>query len=115
MMTIENNDLGGICDDAVQIGIVIATNVTEFIIDMGLDIEAGITPDNVMRENMDGYVSWRELPKEMKKRLVQGFKAVDKDGDGKLNMDEMHKLTLQQSQARAERRANQEQNAADAR
>ena len=69
----------------------------------------------VLDENMDGYVSWRELPKEMKKRLVQGFKAVDKDGDGKLNMDEMHKLTLQQSQARAERRANQEQNAADAR
>ena len=57
--------------------------------------------------------SWRELPKEFKKRLVQGFKAVDQDGDGKLNVDEMHKLTLQRAQARSE--SQDEDNAAGAR
>ena len=40
-------------------------------------------------KNMDGKVSWREMPKRMKKRLVQGFKAVDTNGDGGLDIDEM--------------------------
>ena len=54
-------------------------------------------------KNLDGKVSWRELPKEFKKRLVQGFKAVDKDGDGGLNIEEMHQLTLRMREARAQR------------
>ena len=61
-------------------------------------------------KNLDGKVSWRELPKEFKKRLVQGFKAVDKDGDGGLNIEEMHQLTLRMREARA-----QEQASSDAR
>jgi hypothetical protein len=39
-------------------------------------------------KNMDGKVSWRELPDRMKKRLIQGFKAVDTNGDGGLDVDE---------------------------
>ena len=39
-------------------------------------------------KNMDGKVSWRELPDRMKKQLVQGFKAVDANGDGGLDVDE---------------------------
>ncbi len=44
-------------------------------------------------KNLDGKLSWRELPKRLKKRLVQGFKAVDTNGDGGLDIQEMHKLT----------------------
>jgi len=44
--------------------------------------------------NMDGKVSWREMPDGMKKRLVQGFKAVDTNGDGGLDVDEF--LALQE-------------------
>jgi hypothetical protein len=43
-------------------------------------------------KNMDGKVSWRELPDRMKKQLVQGFKAVDTNGDGGLDIDEFLKL-----------------------
>lgn len=43
--------------------------------------------------NMDGRVSWHEMPREMKKRLVQGFKAVDTDGDGGLDIDEFMALS----------------------
>ncbi len=39
-------------------------------------------------KNMDGKVSWREMPQRMKKQLVQGFKAVDTNGDGGLDIQE---------------------------
>ena len=58
-------------------------------------------------QNIDGKVSWRELPRDMKKRLVQGFKAVDANGDGALDMDEMVELTIRQREARAKRQAEQ--------
>ncbi len=51
-------------------------------------------------QNIDGKLSWRELPKQLKKRLVQGFKAVDTNGDGGLDIQEMHKITLQQQRDR---------------
>jgi hypothetical protein len=38
--------------------------------------------------NMDGRLVWSELPRHMKKRLVQGFKMVDKNGDGGLDIEE---------------------------
>ncbi len=44
-------------------------------------------------KNMDGKLMWSELPRNLKKRLVQGFKMVDKDGDGGLNVVELMDLT----------------------
>ncbi len=51
-------------------------------------------------KNMDGKVGWRELPREMKKRLVQGFRAVDTDGDGGLDIDEFLALMSYMEKAR---------------
>ncbi len=51
-------------------------------------------------QNIDGKLSWRELPKSVKKQLVQGFKAVDKNGDGGLDISEMHVLTERRQQRR---------------
>ena len=39
-------------------------------------------------KDMDGKLVWSELPKHMKKRLVQGFKLVDRNGDGGLDIEE---------------------------
>ena len=50
-------------------------------------------------QNIDGKLSWRELPRRVKKQLVQGFKAVDTNGDGGLDIAEMHKITLRQQEA----------------
>ena len=55
--------------------------------------------------NIDGKLSWQELPRQIKKRLVQGFQAVDTNGDGGLDIAEMHVIT----QRMAERRAEEEQ------
>jgi hypothetical protein len=38
--------------------------------------------------DMDGKLVWSELPRHIKKRLVQGFKMVDKNGDGGLDIEE---------------------------
>ncbi|MEM9623474.1 MAG: redoxin domain-containing protein [Pseudomonadota bacterium] len=56
-------------------------------------------------QNIDGKLSWRELPRQIKKRLVQGFKMVDTNGDGGLDLEEMHVLTtrLREAEAREER------------
>ncbi|MEM7077220.1 MAG: redoxin domain-containing protein [Pseudomonadota bacterium] len=62
-------------------------------------------------KNIDGKLSWQELPKRIKKRLVQGFKVVDANGDGGLDIDEMHALTQRMNQTREKREAS----AADAR
>jgi hypothetical protein len=60
-----------------------------------------------MDRNMDGRLVWSELPDEMKKRLVQGFKLADADGDGALNLPEF--IALQQrAAAQAEQRRQQE-------
>ena len=69
-------------------------------------------------KNIDGKLSWRELPKQIKKQLVQGFKAVDSNGDGGLDIEEMHKITLMRQEAREKREAeeaNDEQSAPNAR
>jgi hypothetical protein len=49
--------------------------------------------------NMDGKVSWREMPDEMKKRLVQGFKAVDTNGDGGIDVEEFLAMQKQREKA----------------
>ena len=53
-------------------------------------------------QNIDGKLSWRELPKRLKKQLVQGFKAVDTNGDGGLDIYEMHAISKRQQQRRAQ-------------
>ncbi len=49
--------------------------------------------------NMDGRLSWPELPERMKKRLVQGFKMVDANGDGGLDAKELFALNKRQQAA----------------
>ena len=56
----------------------------------------------ILDKDLDGKVSWKELPKRYKKMLVQGFKMVDRDNDGGLNIEEMHAL-LQANGRRARR------------
>ena len=58
-----------------------------------------------MDRNMDGKLVWSELPQRMKKRLVQGFKAVDGNGDGGLDIDEFIALRKHQQKARQAQRA----------
>lgn len=60
-----------------------------------------------MDKNMDAKLSWSELPDSLKKRLVQGFKHADANGDGGLDIDEF--LVLQQRQAAARERQQAEQ------
>ncbi len=61
-----------------------------------------------MDKDMDAKLVWSELPDSLKKRLVQGFKHADANGDGGLDIDEF--LVLQQRQAAArERRQAEEQ------
>jgi peroxiredoxin len=43
-------------------------------------------------KNMDGKLSWQELPRRFKKRLVQGFNSVDANGDGGLDIKEMYNI-----------------------
>ncbi|MEM7100894.1 MAG: hypothetical protein AAF541_21730 [Pseudomonadota bacterium] len=61
-------------------------------------------------KNLDGKLSWRELPKQIKKRLVQGFQAVDTDSDGGLNIEEMTVLTQRMSEARRREREREQAN-----
>ena len=37
--------------------------------------------------DMDGKLVWGELPPRIKKRLVQGFRGVDTNGDGTVDKD----------------------------
>ena len=45
-----------------------------------------------MDRNMDGKLVWSELPERMKKQLVQGFAAVDTNGDGGLDANEIFNM-----------------------
>ena len=58
-----------------------------------------------MDRDLDGKLSWQELPQRLKKRLVQGFKAVDTNGDGGLDIQEMHALSKRQAEQRAKAQA----------
>ncbi len=51
--------------------------------------------------DMDGKLSWKELPQGMKKRLVQGFKMVDTNNDGGLDAVELFELNKRQENQQA--------------
>ena len=53
--------------------------------------------------DMDGRLSWQELPDRMKKRLVQGFKMVDANNDGGLDANELYAISKQQARQQAAR------------
>lgn len=46
-------------------------------------------------KDMNGKLSWRELPDRMKKRLIQGFSTVDTNGDGGLDIEEFNAMQNQ--------------------
>ena len=52
-------------------------------------------------QDLDGKVGWRELPKSMQKRLVQGFTTADANSDGGLDINEMYRLQQRQQQGDA--------------
>jgi hypothetical protein len=54
-----------------------------------------------MDRDMDGKLAWSELPPNMKKRLVQGFKGVDTNGDGGLDVHEFIAMQQQAAEQRA--------------
>ncbi len=47
--------------------------------------------------DMDGKLSWQELPQRIKKRLVQGFKMVDRNEDGGLDAVELYQMNQRQT------------------
>ncbi len=51
--------------------------------------------------DMNGRLSWKELPQGMKKRLVQGFKMVDTNNDGGLDAVELYEINKRQAQQQA--------------
>lgn len=60
-----------------------------------------------MDADMDGKLAWSEMPDNLKKRLVQGFKAVDGNGDGGLDIDEFAAMQQRMAAAQARRKAEQ--------
>ena len=52
-----------------------------------------------MDDDMDGKLVWKELPKRLQKRLLQGFKMADQNCDGGLDANEFLRLQ-QQAQRR---------------
>jgi hypothetical protein len=52
-------------------------------------------------KDMDGKLSWQELPGSIKKRLVQGFKMVDTNADGGLDIQELYSLSKRGQQAQS--------------
>jgi hypothetical protein len=55
--------------------------------------------------DMDGKLSWSELPDGLKRQLVQGFSAADRNNDGGLDIDEFLALQQRMAAMRAEREA----------
>jgi hypothetical protein len=56
-----------------------------------------------MDRDMDGKLSWKELPKQLQKRLVQGFKHVDANGDGGLDAKEFVQMQRRGQQQTGQR------------
>ncbi len=56
-----------------------------------------------MDADMDGKLAWSEMPDNMKKRLGQGFKAADANGDGGLQLEEFAALQQRMASAQARR------------
>lgn len=54
-----------------------------------------------MDANMDGKLVWKELPKGLQKKLVQGFKMADQNGDGGLDANEFVRLQQRSAKGRS--------------
>jgi hypothetical protein len=50
-------------------------------------------------KNMDGKLSWKELPNKIKRQLVQGFKMVDTNADGGLDIQELYNISRLRDEA----------------
>ena len=53
-----------------------------------------------MDKDMDGKLSWQELPDRLKRRLVQGFNMVDTNADGGLDINELYSMSKRSREAR---------------
>ena len=53
-----------------------------------------------MDKDMDGKLSWQELPDRLKRRLVQGFNMVDTNADGGLDINELYSMSKRTREAR---------------
>ena len=54
-----------------------------------------------MYKDMDGKLSWQELPGSLNRRLVQGFKMVDTNADGGLDINELYSMRKRSREARS--------------
>jgi Ca2+-binding EF-hand superfamily protein len=50
---------------------------------------------------MDGKLSWQEMPGSLQRRLVQGFKMVDTNADGGLDINELYSMSKRSREARS--------------
>ena len=53
-----------------------------------------------MDKDLDGKLSWAELPGYLKRRIGERFKQADADSDGGLSIKEMHHLQEMQRRQR---------------
>ena len=53
-----------------------------------------------MDKDLDGKLSWQELPGRFKRQLVQGFKMVDTNADGGLDINELYSMSKRSREAR---------------
>lgn len=53
-------------------------------------------------KDMDGKLSWQELPGRIKKRLIQGFKMVDSNADGGLDIQELYSMSQRSRESKAD-------------
>ncbi|MDJ0835110.1 MAG: prepilin-type N-terminal cleavage/methylation domain-containing protein [Acidobacteriota bacterium] len=64
---------------------VVATNITEFEIRLGLDVTVGKAPDTIVRDDVDGYVSNTETDKWT---MTRGVNPYGLPGWGSISLDD---------------------------
>ena len=53
-----------------------------------------------MDKDMDGKLSWQELPDRLKRRLVQGFNMVDTNAAAATGINELYSMSKRTREAR---------------